>query len=272
MTSFDNAYSDSVSHILHQQPELNQRTNHAVRAIAGLDIRTDLELDGFPLLSLRKMPWSFIPEIMWMLSGVKDLHWLSQHTKIWDSFAEADGAVSAAYGARWRSRFGLDQLGTVMEKLSADPSSRHGVVMMWDPATDLTIPQKNVPCPVMFTLNVIQGKLNLHLVLRSNDMALGHPTDVAGFALLNHILAQKLSLNPGVFTVSISNAHVYENQVEHMEELVLRTSQTEKVSLKLPADTYDRACGLDPSLIQEIKKGFLGYLPGEAMKGIPIAQ
>jgi len=271
MTGFDKQYTDTVRHILQQAPELNQRTNHAVRAEVGMTIRVDLEKEGFPLLSLRKMPWSFIPEIMWMLSGVKDLHWLSQHTKIWDSFAETDGTVTAAYGMRWRSTFGVDQLGNVMEKLSMDPSSRHGVVMMWDPSTDLTIPQKNVPCPVMFTLNVIQGRLSLHLVLRSNDMALGHPTDIAGFALLNHILAQKLSLIPGVLTVSISNAHVYENQVAYMEELIERTTQTEEVRLKLPADTYDRACGLDPSLIREIKDGFSGYFPGEIMKDIPIA-
>lgn len=271
MTKFDNQYADSVRHILGQPAELNQRTNHAVRAEAGMTMRTDLEEDGFPLLSLRKMPWSFIPEVIWMLSGVRDLHWLSQHTKIWDSFAEKDGTVTAAYGNRWRHHFGLNQLSEVIAKLDADPSSRHGVVMIWDPSIDLTVPQKNVPCPVMFTLNVIQGRLNLHLVIRSNDMALGHPTDVAGFALLTHILAQRLALMPGVLTVSISNAHVYENQVSFMEVLVGRTGQEGEVRLKLPKDAYSRATALDPSLIREIKDGFSGYTPSEAMKDIPIA-
>lgn len=271
MNRFDKQYADSVRHILRQPAELNQRTNHAVRAQAGMTIRVDLEKDGFPLLSLRKMPWSFVPEVMWMLSGVKDLHWLSQHTKIWDSFAEEDGTVTAAYGNRWRNRFGVDQLAEVIQKLDQDPSSRHGVVMAWDPATDLTVPQKNVPCPVMFTLNVIAGRLNMHLVVRSNDMALGHPTDVAGYALLTHMLAQRLALMPGMLTVSISNAHVYENQVPFMEELVSRETRTEEVRLKLPKDAYSRAVALDPSLIREIKDSFSGYLPGEPMKDIPIA-
>ena len=102
-------------------------------------------------------------------------------------------------------------------------------------------------------------------------MALGHPTDVAGYALLTHMLAQRLALMPGMLTVSISNAHVYENQVPFMEELVSRETRTEEVRLKLPKDAYSRAVALDPSLIREIKDSFSGYLPGEPMKDIPIA-
>ena len=271
MSRFDRDYQEALARILEQPPELNRRTGHAVRAVAGLTLETDLEEDGFPLLSLRKMPWSFVPEVMWMLSGSRDLRWLSGHTKIWDSFAEDDGTVAAAYGHRMRHQFGVDQLSEAVRKLSEDPSTRHGVVMIWDPSDDIEVPKKNVPCPVMFTVNVIHGRLNLHLVIRSNDMVLGHPTDVAGFALIAHLLAGKLGVMPGKLTVSISNAHVYENQVGVATELLARDTRTEHVRLRVPADAYDRACGLDPELIGELKVSFSGYLPGEAIKNIPIA-
>lgn len=271
MSRYDELYKDALKLVLAQPAELNLRTGKAVRAYAGLALRTDLEEDGFPLLSLRKMPMSFIPEVMWILSGTKDTKWLSAHTKIWDAFKEEDGTVGAAYGYRIRQSFGVDQLDEVVQKLSDDPSTRHGVVQIWDASEDLTVKRKNVPCPVMFTVGVSHGQLNLHLVLRSNDMVLGHPTDVAGFALMAHMLAQRLGVMVGVLTVSISNAHVYEDQVKFAEELVSRDSSTEEVRLLLPRDSYSRACGLDSELLGEIKAGLRGYRPGEAMKNIPIA-
>lgn len=271
MSKFDNQYKETLALILQQPPELNQRTGQAVRSVAGLTVRIDLEDDGFPLLSLRKLPMSFIPEIMWMLSGRKSTEWLSGHTKIWESFKEEDGTIATAYGFRWRHAFGVDQLDEVVRKLSEDPSNRHGVVQIWDAREDLTVPRKNVPCPVMFTVNIIQGRLNLHLVIRSNDMVLGHPTDVAGFALLTHMLAERLTVMPGVLTVSISNAHVYENQVPFAEELLQRETTTQEVRLKLPQGSYGRACGLDSELLGEIKAGLSGYRPGAKMVNIPIA-
>jgi len=271
MSRYDEQYRQALGLVLDQPAELNMRTGKAVRAYAGLSMRIDLEDDGFPLLSLRKMPMSFVPEVMWILSGTKDAKWLSAHTKIWDAFKDEDGSIGVAYGYRIRQSFGVDQLDEVVRKLDEDPSTRHGVVQIWDASEDLTIPRKNIPCPVMFTVGLIRGRLNLHLVIRSNDMVLGHPTDVAGFALLAHMLAQRLGAVPGVMTVSISNAHVYEDQVPFAEEMCRRESRTDEVRLSLPGSSYSRACSLDGELLGEIKAGVHGYRPGEAMKGIPIA-
>lgn len=267
--------------ILREVPkELNTRTGEKVRAMPGVTFRTKILHDGFPLLSLRKLPMSFIPEQMWFLSGSNKVEWLNRHTKIWDSFAESDGTVTSAYGHRWRhyesdSRsYGvsqIDQLETVLDKLRNDPSSRHGVVLMWQPAEDLTIKQKNVPCPYTFTLMIIKNRLHLHLVVRSNDMVLGFPTDVAGFALLQCILAQELGIEPGVYTHSISNAHIYSMHDSVVNEMLSREPATGKVSIELPIGSYARACALDDSLITDIKCGITGYEPKEPITGIKIA-
>lgn len=276
--------------IMARPEELNKRTGEKVRSVPGVMFRTDLELEGFPLLSLRKMPMSFIPEQMWFLSGENKIEWLSKHTKIWDSFAEENGTITSAYGYRWRHHFlvgeplatdmakhvkGLgkvDQLELVLNTLKSDPSSRHGVVMMWDPGIDLVMYQKNVPCPYTFTLMIIEDRLHLHLTVRSNDMVLGFPTDVAGFALLQMILAQKLGIKPGIYTHSISNAHVYsmhEDVIKIMDARVPGTSNSP--ILTLPLKSYERGCALDDSLIEEIKAGLTGYDPQPVIKGIKIA-
>lgn len=257
--------------IARQTYELNKRTGIRTKTLPGITFQTDLEKDGFPILSLRKLSFSFIPEIMWMLSGSNTNEWLTKHTKIWDSFIEENGIITSAYGFRWRHHFDVDQLETVLIKLKQDNSTRHGVIMMWSPKEDLLIKQKNVPCPYTFTLNIIKRKLHLHLIIRSNDMVLGFPTDVTGFALLLSILAQELNVGVGTLTVSISNAHIYENQIYAIKEMANRKVFNEKITLNLPKDCYKRACALDDTLIDEIKKGFKGYDPQPAIKNIPIA-
>lgn len=265
-------YKDKVlTKIASQYPELNKRTGIEVRAMPGATYWTDLYKDGFPLLGLREMKFSFIPEIMWFLSGSNKVEWLSNHTKIWDSFAEENGLVTSAYGFRWRYHFNVDQIEIALQKLREDPSTRHAVIMMWDPATDLVVKQKNVPCPYTFTLNIINGRLHLHLVIRSNDMILGFPTDVAGFALLTHIFAQELRVKPGILTISISNAHIYENHMFVVDELNSRFVNETPVRFELPPNAYRRACELDETLIDDIKNSFFNYRPHPPIKNIPIA-
>lgn len=270
--NIDRFYKEVViGKIAKQEPEMNKRTGVAVRALPGITFKTDLERDGFPLLSLRKMSFSFVSEIMWFVSGQKDTTWLSQHTKIWDAFKDETGEVSSAYGYRWREHFGVDQLDTVIAKLEKDKSTRHAVMMMWSPKDDLLLPQKNVPCPFALTLNIISDRLHLHLIIRSNDMILGFPTDVAGFAFLQHIIARKLDVPVGMLTVSISNAHIYENQMHVVEELAVRPLDEHIVSFITPELSYERAYMLDDSLIDEVRNRFVGYVPQEAIRNIPIA-
>jgi len=269
--NYDKQYKKILKDIMEAEEELNVRTGIKVKALPGITFKIDLEKDGFPLLQLRKLPFSFIPEIMWMLSGSNTTEWLTKHTKIWDYFTEKDGTITSAYGYRWRHHFDFDQLHIILKKLKKDNSDRHGVIMMWSPKQDLIKKQKNVPCPFTFTLNIISGRLHLHLIIRSNDMILGNPTDVAGFALLNHILAQELNVRPGILTISISNAHIYENQYKVASELLSRSPKLTHIEFKLPSDTYNRSCKLDDDLVKEIKGNFTNYQPCDAIKNIPIA-
>lgn len=260
-------YKNALAGIRQKRWEKNERTGIRVKAYPGLTYRTDIGVDGFPLLGLRKIPMSFIPEMMWVVSGSDNVRpWLTKRTPIWDAFAEPDGRVTSAYGMR--SAWQLDE---VIRKLSADQSTRHAVVSIWDPVKDLTTRQKNVPCPVMFTLNVIEGRLHMHVIVRSNDMVLGFPTDVAGFALLQCMLAQRLGVDPGVYTHSISNAHYYENQEPAVVELLGRKRPLGGVVLVLPDDSLARARMLDDSLVDELKASFKGWHPNDPIRGIPIA-
>lgn len=147
--------------------------------------------------------------------------------------------------------------------------------MTWDPASDGLndeYTKKNVPCPFTFTLNIIGGRLHLHNIVRSNDMILGCPFDVFGFALLQCILADYLGVKPGIYTHSISNAHIYENHYSAAKELIKRECYHGKIDLRLPENTLYRALLKDENIVDEIYADInLQYYPQDAIKNLEIA-
>lgn len=276
MTKFDEIYQGLISDILTEGiPEVSQRTGHETRTILGAHFSIDIEKDGFPLLTLRKIPIKmFIAEQVWFLAGTrKPEDFLRDFTKIWDEFTNPGDVVTVAYGYRWRKHFGRDQIKLLVDLLKKEPSSRHGVVVTWDPSSDglSLVKKKNVPCPFTFTVNIVGGRLHFHNIVRSNDMMLGFPSDVAGFAFLQMMLAQKLGVRPGIYSHSISNAHIYDIHYPGAREIIKRKNNHKKITLKLPPKTFDRAEKKDKELVEEISGQLLAqYTPMEKIEGLKI--
>lgn len=276
MAKFDKIYQSLLRDIMKNGVrEINQRTGHETAALPGLSFSIDLQKEGFPLLTLRKVPTKiFIAEQVWFISGARKPDvFLRNFTKIWDAFTNPGDVVTVAYGYRWRRHFGRDQLGKLVALLKKDPSSRHGVVVTWDPASDGLggVGKSNVPCPYTFTVNIMAGRLNMMNVVRSNDMILGFPHDVAGFALLQMILAQKLGVEPGVYTHIIANAHVYDTHYDAANEMIDRPTDHPKVTIELPKNTFERAEAKENELVEEINEQIKNqYNPGKAIKGLRI--
>lgn len=280
MTDFDKKYQKLIRDILKNGvEEFNERTGHKTKILFGVQYDFDLA-KGFPLLTLRRIPIKlFVAEQIWYISGSnRPEGFLNKHTPIWKDFTEADGTVAAAYGFRWRKHFGRDQLLQLIKHLETEPHSRQAVVMMWDPADDGLYGKglkgtykKNAPCPFCLVFNIIKNKLNLHLLIRSNDVMLGGPHDVAGFALLVYILAAKMKLTPGKLVVSTTNAHIYDIHYKGAKELISRKNDHSEVKFEAKADYFDRAEKQDDSLVEEIcQKLQSQYHPLERIEGLKI--
>jgi thymidylate synthase len=276
MATFDRIYRDLLQNIMENGiAEVNARTGHEVKAIPGLSFSIDIEKDGFPLLALRKIPIKiFVAEQVWFVAGARRPDdFLRGFTRIWDDFTNPNDVVTVAYGYRWRRHFGRDQLGLLVKLLEKDPSSRHGVVVTWDPSSDGLggASRGNVPCPYTFTVNIIGGRLHLHNIVRSNDAILGLPHDVAGFALLQCMLAQRLGVLPGVYSHSISNAHVYDIHYDSARAMIERPFDQPTIRMELPKDAFARAEQKEVDLVGEIVENLTSqYQPGESIKGLKI--
>ncbi len=277
MTKFDQIYKDIVKQIMTKGiHEYSERTGCDTKAIPGIHFSIDIEKDGFPLLTLRKIPVKlFVAEQVWFISGARKPEiFLRDYTKIWDLFTNPGDVVTVAYGYRWRKHFGRDQLALLIDLLEKEPSSRHGVVVTWDPALDgLSLAKKkNVPCPYSFTVNIIGGRLHMHNIVRSNDIMLGCPADVAGFALLQCILAQRLGVKPGIYSHSISNAHIYGNHYDGAKEIMKRTNKHKPIKVKLPEKAFEKAEKMDKELTDAIIENITKqYSPMDPILGLKIA-
>lgn len=139
MTTFDKIYIDILKKILKDGIEETSTLQKVkTKALPGVHFQIDLEKEGFPLLTLRKIPVKmFVAEQIWFISGArKPADFLRDYTKIWDEFTNPNDVVTVAYGYRWRKHFGRDQLGLLVKLLQKEPLSRHAVIVTWDPRAD----------------------------------------------------------------------------------------------------------------------------------------
>ena len=227
MIPFFDAYGAIVAWVFSGETELNERTGVRVKVgRGGTAFRVDLRDGLLPTVGFRKtFPKSAAAEVAWYLRGEQDATFIRKYAPLWDKFVEPIGdveGVKAAYGYRWRSHFGRDQIRLAVEALKRDPSDRRCCVSAWDPAEDGlgALGQRNVPCPAAFTFSVLGGELHSSIILRSSDVFVGLPYDVMGHALLMDAVAHELRLRPGVMHVTLAHAHLYESHWELTAEMM----------------------------------------------------
>lgn len=64
--------------------------------------------------------------------------------------------------------------------------------------------------------------LDLQIYIRSNDLFLGAPFNIASYALLVHMLAQVTGMIPGTLVYTLGDAHIYMNHLEQVQEQLRR--------------------------------------------------
>jgi hypothetical protein len=156
-------------------------------------------------------PYFHVMEFIWVMAGQNDVAWLEQFNARYRSYAEDDGKVHGAYGYRWINHFKVNQLLSIVQLLRDDPSSRRGVVGMWDPASDLQ-DKRDLPCNTHIYFRVIGEKLEMTVCNRSNDLIWGMlGANVVVFTMLQQLIAESLGRECGPYRVFTNNLHMYES-------------------------------------------------------------
>jgi thymidylate synthase len=100
--------------------------------------------------------------------------------------------------------------------LSKNNNSRRAVLSAWNPLDlkKMALP----PCHILYIFNRNSKGLSCHMTLRSSDLFLGLPFNIASTALLTQILAYILHIPANEISLSICDAHIYEEHTPQVKK------------------------------------------------------
>lgn len=153
----------------------------------------------------------------WRKDANENADWLNS---LW---RKGDGDMGKVYGYQWRKWEAtgggyIDQLQVALDTIRKNPHNRRIVISAWRPDhfMEMCLP----PCHVLyrFQVNVAAGELNMSFYQRSSDMFLGVPMNIAGAALLLHLVANATGLKPRWLTHHLDDTHIYSKAFDAVQE------------------------------------------------------
>lgn len=252
------AYLDILRDLITKGNE-RQTRNSITKSLFSRNLTFDLK-NSFPLLTTKKMFFRGIfEELMFFIRGNTNTKILEEKgVKIWKdnttrTFLDnvglnhyQEGDMGPMYG--YQLRFfnanykdcndnylnkGVDQLKYVIDTILKDPFSRRIIMTTFNPA------QVNegclFPCHSLMIQFYIREENDIYYLsqqnyIRSNDIFLGNPYNIASFALMSYLLCHHLNYitksnkyKPDMLYITLGDYHLYKDHYEAAQEQINRT-------------------------------------------------
>lgn len=200
------------------------------------------------LLRNRKFnPYFAVVESAWILSGRDDLRCLKSIINSYDKFSDDKVTLNGAYGYRMRNAFGIDQLNALINLLIDSPLTRRAVITLFTPSDLLNNKSMDIPCNTTLFFKIRNGRLDLTVINRSNDLFLGIPYNVFAFNVIQHFVAEKIQIEVGLQRHFTDSLHLYQDDVETVKKII-RTNSKEEIEnwkIKLNNENNMTKCLID---------------------------
>lgn len=209
----------------------------------------------FPVTNAKKLPWkAMVGELLWFLNGETTIPELRKRSNldewkdtIWcpDSKRWGSPELGLIYGYQWREltrwcnhtdqHLEIDQIANLIDGIKSDPYGRRHIVSSWN-VFDIDAGHMALePCHCFFQCYVSNdGYLDIKWYQRSWDVFLGAPFNISSYALLLMILAELTGLKPRKLSVSVGDAHIYQNQMKAVNEYLTRRPKNPKFKFDMP--------------------------------------
>ena len=248
----DAQYRELVKRILTEGEERQDRTGTGTVSVFGGHVKFDLR-ERFPLVQCKETRYkvAFL-EMLWFLRGEDNTSYLNQNNcKLWDAWADSDGHLGGVYGVQWKSwvkdsytDYGdlvwkyINQVDAVIEGVKNNPHGRRHIVSAWNVGEieEMALP----PCHWAHQLSATNGGyLDMQVNQRSWDIGLGCPFNIAQYALLLHLYARATNRKPRYLNFSYGDAHLYNDHIEKMKEVVEREVCYDEAQIVFNTDNVD---------------------------------
>jgi thymidylate synthase len=226
----------------------------SITCLAPSSMRFDLR-NGFPMITERTMasekmlipPWQqAIGEIFAFVNGARTLKELESFGCLWwkpwgtaekcqKRGLEPGDLGPGSYGPAFTAfptpdGESFNQFEAIIQQIRERPSLRTHYITPWIPFYTPRIKgrtQKVVVCPChgFMYFRVIDDKLHLVMNQRSGDVPVGVPANMIQYAALLMAMAHVTGYEPGTYVHSITDAHIYNEQIEKSEILITRESR-----------------------------------------------
>lgn len=286
----DRQYGDLLSNILKNGMWSETRQGPRARTLIGTQMHFKFE-NGFPLITNRSIQTFWrkpIGELCAFINGARTTDELAKFgCTWWDAWATEDktkkrglevgdigpGSYGAAFHDFPTSDGGsFDQFKHLVEQIIELPELRTHFVTPWIPQYIVRGKGKKqkvtiAPCHGWIHVRIIDNKLNLHMFQRSGDVPIGVPSNMVQYAALAIMLGHLTGYEPYQYVHTISDAHIYEDQIPYLEEMLKREP------LRLPT-VYLNDKGLRVKDIHDFRAEHFeleDYGPHPSIPKIPVA-
>lgn len=219
--------------------------------------------NGVPLITDRYLPFSKtlspISEMFAFVNGVrKGAEMLERGVRYWQTWVKrektdifglepddmGDGSYGPGFNQRvytWEDvpghpdggRFRVEifhQFDHLVKQIKEMPYLSTHKVTCWTPHYCLqhkTLQRKVVvaPCHGDIQITILGNKLNLTMTQRSGDYPVGVPADIFMYAALTIGLGQVTGFEPDNLIIRVVDAHIYEDQIPEVEDMVWADKQ-----------------------------------------------
>ena len=252
------AYLNILKNLLDKGVE-RQTRNSITKSLFSTKLTFDLK-NSFPLFTTKKMFFRGIfEELMFFIRGDTNTKRLEdKNVNIWKGNTTREfldsvglnnyqvGDMGPMYGFQLRhfngeyidcdanyEGKGIDQLKYVIDTILKDPYSRRIIMTSFNPE------QVNqgclFPCHSIIIQFYIREENGIYYIsqqnyIRSNDMFLGNPYNVASFALMTYLLCHHLNhitksdkYKPDMLHINIGDYHLYNEHYEAAQEQIKKT-------------------------------------------------
>ena len=129
--------------------------------------------------------------------------------QIWYKMADAAGKVNSNYGWQWGRN---NQIDYVVDLLKNNKDTRQAAISIYD-AKEYDCYSKDTPCTYAVQFTILHDRLNMCVVMRSNDLWYGFCNDQYCFSKLQEMISLELGIETGTYYHFAHNMHLYNDKI-----------------------------------------------------------